>query len=130
MVIAVVTEHSIFTVQGLNAVQAVSDAVVDVANIDPDGVKSLATENNIIGTDEGMDVDPFFEEKLTSQYEADQVREAVRDFLLYQGSLVARDQSATLVIAELLDEALAEQTYADLVSALDAIELPDGVKRV
>lgn len=128
MVIAVVAETSIFTVQGLNAVQAITDAVTDVPNIDPDGVKSLATENNIVGTAEGMDVDPFYEEKLSSPLEADKIREAVRDFPLYQGSLVARDESAMLVIAELLDETLAEQTYGNLVTALDAIELPDGVK--
>ncbi|MEH6557337.1 MAG: outer membrane lipoprotein-sorting protein [Oceanicoccus sp.] len=127
MVIAVVAEDSIFTVQGLNAVQAVSDAVIDVRNIDPDGVKSLATENNIVGSDEGMDVEPFFEETLNSQSEADHVRNAIRNFPLYQGSLVAHDESATLVIAELLDETLAEQTYTDLVVALDGLELPEGV---
>jgi predicted RND superfamily exporter protein len=127
MVIAVVAEESIFTVQGLNALQVVSDAIVDVYNIDPDGVKSLATENNIVGTEEGMDVDPFYEEKLSSQSEAEHVRNAVRNFPLYQGSLVADDESAALVIAELLDETLAEQTYADLVVALDTLKLPEGV---
>ncbi len=128
MVIAVVAEDSIFTVQGLNAVRAVSDAVINVRNIDPDGVKSLATENNIVGSDEGMDVDPFFEEELSLQSGADHVRDAIRNFPLYQGSLVAHDESATLVIAELLDETLAEQTYADLVVTLNSLELPEGVK--
>ncbi|MFT4824580.1 MAG: putative RND superfamily exporter protein [Halioglobus sp.] len=127
MVIAVVAEGTIFTPQGLNAVRAVTNAVVKVRNIDPDGVKSLNTENNIVATDDGMAVEPFYEAALTSQAQANQIRDAIRDFPLYQGSLVAQDESATLVIAELLDEDQAEQTYAALRSTLDEIALPAGV---
>lgn len=127
MVIAVVAEETIFTLQGLNAVRAVTNAVVKVRNIDPDGVKSLNTENNIVATDDGMAVEPFYEAALTSQEQANQIRDAIRDFPLYQGSLVAQDESATLIIAELLDEGQAEQTYAALRATLEAIDLPDGV---
>jgi predicted RND superfamily exporter protein len=126
MVIAVVTEGSIFSQEGLNAVKTITDAVINVDNIDPDGVTSLATENNIVGTDEGMMVDPFYEYVLDSQAEAIAVRDAIRDFPLYQGSLVANDESATLIIAELLDEGLAEQTYGKLLSTLDELDLPEG----
>jgi uncharacterized protein len=127
MVIAVVSDPSIFTVDGLNTVQTVSEAITDVNNIDPDGVKSLATENNIVGTADGMEVEAFYEDPMTEQAQADRVRDAIRDFPLYQGSMVAQDESATLIIAELLDEEQAEQTYADLLHALEAIPLPQGV---
>ncbi|BFM15495.1 outer membrane lipoprotein-sorting protein [Maricurvus nonylphenolicus] len=127
MVIAVASDSSIFTVDALNAVQAVTEIATDVANIDPDGVKSLATENNIIGTDDGMEVEAFYEAPLSSADEAIAVRDAIRDFPLYQGSMVARDETATLVIAELLDEQQAEQTYDDLLQALNQLQLPEGV---
>lgn len=127
MVVAVVTEDSIFTREGLNALKTVTDAVINVGNIDPDGVTSLATENNIVGTDDGMMVEPFYEYELGSQAEADTVRDAIRDFPLYQGSLVANNESATLIIAELLDEGLAEQTYIELLSTLETLDLPEGL---
>lgn len=127
MVIAVTANDSIFTVEGLNAVQAITEIATDVANIDPDGVKSLATENNILGTDDGMEVEAFYDEPLTSPSQALAVRDAIRDFPLYQGSMVARDESATLVIAELLDEQQAEQTYDDLLQALNQLQLPEGI---
>ncbi len=61
MVIALVATDNIFTPDGLNAVTAVTNAVIKLANVDPEGVTSLATENNIVGTSDGMDVSPFFE---------------------------------------------------------------------
>ncbi len=127
MVVAVVAEKSIFSPEGLNTVLQITEAVSNVANVDPDGLTSLATENNIVGTEDGMEIEPFFEDPLTSQTEARAIRDAIRDFPLYQGSLVANDESATLLIAELLDEEHAEQTYKDILSTLENLELPAGI---
>tara|TARA_R110002167_G_scaffold23131_8_gene82460 strand:+ start:396 stop:3641 length:3246 start_codon:yes stop_codon:yes gene_type:complete len=126
IVIALVAEASIFTPEGLNAVRAVTAAMSAIDNVDPDGVTSLATENNIVGTDEGMDVVPFFEGTVNGQQQANAVRDAIRDFPLYQGSLVANDEKATLIIAELLDEKHNEQTYAEIRSQLAKLTLPAG----
>lgn len=126
MVIAVVGDNTIFTVAGLNVVETITEMVINLDNVDPDGVTSLATENNIVGTQEGMEVSAFYDGPLQQQTVADGVRDAIRDFPLYQGSLVAQDESATLIVAELLDETQAEQTYDDLISSLDELTLPQG----
>ncbi len=68
-------------------------------NIDPERVTSLATENDIIGTDDGMLVEAFFDAPPTTQQQAEQIREAVMDFPLYLGSLVSREGDATLIVA-------------------------------
>jgi len=128
LVIAVVANESIFTPEGLNTVQLVTDVVLNLTNIDPDGITSLATENNIFGTEEGMEVEPFYEYEIENQAEALIVRDAIRDFPLYQGSLVAQDESATLVVAELLDEKQVEQSYNDIVKAMNELVLPQGIK--
>lgn len=127
MVIAVIAEESIFTVDGLNTIQAVSEAVRLVENVDPDGITSLSTENNIVGTVDGMDVHSFYEGPVNSQREADAVRDAIRAFPLYQGSLVANDETASLVVVELIDDGQAEATYQALLARLEALELPAGL---
>ncbi len=127
VVISVVSEDSIFSVQALNAVYELTELVSDINNIDPDGITSLATENNISGTQDGMEVSAFMEDKLESLQQVKAIQSALRDFPLYQGSLLANDESATLIVAELLDETLAEQTYADLVAAVNAYNLPQGI---
>ncbi|MFQ3199202.1 MAG: putative RND superfamily exporter protein [Paraglaciecola sp.] len=128
MVIALVATDNIFTPEGLNAVTAVTDAVIKLANVDPEGVTSLATENNIVGTSDGMDVSPFFEGQLNQQSQADYVRDAIRNFPLYQGSLVAQDESATLVIVEILDQTKVEQTYELIRTTVAQLDLPKDIK--
>ncbi|MEH6627798.1 MAG: outer membrane lipoprotein-sorting protein [Motiliproteus sp.] len=128
MVIAVVAKDSIFTPEGLNLVRTVTDTLSRIANVDPEGITSLATENNIVGTQEGMEVTPFYEGVVSTQTQADAVKAAIRDFPLYQGSLVAQDETATLIITELLDEKLNEQTYNDIIATLAQLPLPQGLE--
>lgn len=125
-VVAIVAEDTVFTPAGLNTVSQLSEAIASVENIDPDRVTSLATENNIVGSSDGMDVSPFYSETIDNQSQADRVRDAIRNFPLYQGSLVSNDETATLIVAELLDEQQAEATYINLQSALSDISLPAG----
>ena len=127
VVVAVVSDDSIFTVDGLNTIQRITNAVLEVANIDPEGVTSLATENNIVGTEEGMAVDPFYDDGLVTKATANLVKIAIRNFPLYQGSLVAHDESASLVVIEFIDESLAEQTYQDVVHTVESLTLPRGI---
>ena len=105
IVIAVVNkgENGVFNPETLELVSWITEEMYDIPGIDPERVTSLSTEKDIFGTEYGMVVEPFFEYPPETQEEADEVREKVMDFPLYLGSLVARDGSATLVVAELLD---------------------------
>ena len=133
MVVAVVAPDSIFTPEALNTIHKLTQVIRDLNNIDPDRVTSLATENNIRGTDEGLEVNAFFSENIfddnpiADQKQANQIRDAIRNFPLYQGSLVANDESASLIVAELLDEDQSTDTYHLLLNTLDNMELPDGI---
>ena len=125
MVIAVVNtgKHGIFNPQSLALVEWLSIEVEDIKHIDPDRITSLATENDIIGTVDGMLVEPFFETTPNDQTTANNIREAVMDFPLYMGSLVARDGSATLVVAELDDQTQAQAVYQDLLDLIQRAPL-------
>lgn len=121
LVIAVVNEgeSGVFNPHTLALVDWLTDRVKRLPQIDPDRVTSLATENNIIGTDDGMLVEPFLGHPPTNQTQADQVKAAVMDFPLYLGSLVARNGQGTLIVAELKDPKLAQQAYLSLLSLIE-----------
>jgi len=123
MVIAVVAKDSIFTPQGLNAIALITESVAKLNNVDPDGITSLYSENNIVGSPDGLDVEPFYQNKITQQAQANTVRDAIRQFPLYQGSLVARDESASLIVAEILDDVLVEQTYLDILAMIEQLQI-------
>jgi len=128
MVIALVNDgpHGVFNPHSLMLVEWLTRRLEDVQNIDPDGITSLATENNIIGTSDGMLVEPFFEVPPRSQQEADAVSRAVMGFPLYLGSLVSRDGTGTLVVAELLDQVKAQSVYEDLQEIVRQAPLEKG----
>ena len=128
MVIAVINqgEQGVFNPHTLRLVTWLSEQLKHIDNIDPDRITSISTENNIYGTEEGMVVEPFYESVPASQNKADQVRAAIMDFPLYLGSLVARDGSGTLIVAELFDQDKAQQTYAALLKLVEQAPVADG----
>ncbi len=128
MVIAVVNqgEEGVFNPQTLELIQWLTEKIQQTPNIDPDRVTSLSTENNIYGTDDGMVVEPFLETTPEHQSDADSVRAAVMDFPLYLGSLVARDGTGTLIVAEMLEQDQAQQVYTDLLQLIEHAPVMNG----
>ncbi|NOX69727.1 MAG: outer membrane lipoprotein-sorting protein [Gammaproteobacteria bacterium] len=128
IVIAVINDgpEGIFNPDTLALVDTLTQSIAGLANVDPDRVTSLATESNIVGTDEGMEVSDFFDPYPATQARADEVRAAVADFPLYQGALVARDGSATLVVAELLNQDAAQDTYEEILAVVAATPTTAG----
>jgi len=130
MVIAITSEHAsgVFTPQTLKLVDWLSEEVKKISNIEIDRVTSLATENDIIGTSDGMEVEAFFDQPPVTQQQADAVRTAVMDFPLYMGSLVARDGSATLIVTELIDQNEAQDVYQALLTLVESAPTQNGEK--
>jgi len=121
IVIAVINqgESGVFNPESLALVSWLSEELANLENINNDRITSLATENNIFGSEEGMEVVPFFEELTKKQSSANEVWQQVSDFPLYMGSLVAHNKQATLVVAELLDEHNVEETYQQILSLVE-----------
>ena len=91
MVIAVYNEAGIYNTQTLALIHVLGEQLKSIAGIDPDQITSLATENNITGTSDGMMVEPFYEIETLNELVAESVRTAIADFDLYRGSLVSED---------------------------------------
>lgn len=117
MVIAVTSgsERGIYTPEALGLVDWLSHEIEAIEGIDPDGVISLATEKDIRGTNDGMLVEPFWESLPLSAQEADGIRDRIQKFPLMLGTLVARDGSATVIVAEMLPDAEGELVYHALL---------------
>ena len=120
MVIAVINEgdQGIYNKDSLALVQWLTDNIQKLDNIDPDKVVSLATESNIVGTFDGMEVEDFFEDAPDTDERISWIKEAIGQFPLYQGSLVARNGQATIIVTELIDERKAPDTYKAVLEML------------
>lgn len=122
LVIAIVneSEHGVFNPQSLALVEWLTYALEEIPYIDPDRITSLATENDITGSEFGLEVEPFFDEAPTTQLEADSIHQAVMDFPLYVGNLVSRSGNATLIVAELEDQSQAQTVYKTLLTLVES----------
>ncbi|NMH89841.1 efflux RND transporter permease subunit [Flavivirga algicola] len=121
MVIAIVNEQGIFNKKTLQLVYELSERLKTISGIDPDQITSLSTENNIVGTDAGLEVDPFFEIEELTDKKALEVKAAIDNFELYEGSLVSNDHTTTLIVAEMLDsyDKKQHEVYKSLMKLLD-----------
>ncbi len=129
IVIAVIRdkEGGIYTPDTLALVDRLTRDLKKIPNVDPERVRSLATEKNIEGTDEGLQITPFLDPLPTTPDAARAVRPVVETNPLYLGTLVAEDGSATLITAELVDQQIAGQTYEVVEDLVAAHEL-EGVR--
>ncbi|WP_293751437.1 outer membrane lipoprotein-sorting protein [uncultured Paraglaciecola sp.] len=121
IVIAIIndSEKGVFNPTSLQLIDWLTEEISALDNINAQRVTSLATENNITGSDEGMQVDPFFDEYPDTQHIADKIWRQVSDFPLYMGSLIAEDKKATVIVAELNDKGLAEITYQQVLQLVE-----------
>lgn len=103
--------HGVFTPRTMALVAWFTDALSAIPGVDPDHITSLATENRISATDDGIAIAPFLEEIPATPEEAEKIQQAVNGFPLYLGSLVSRDGTSTAIVIEPIDTSLAPQTY-------------------
>lgn len=125
MIIAIINKgpNGVFNPHTLQLVDWITRQLENVSNLDPEEITSLSTENNIIGTAEGMAVEPFFESLPTTEDDAAAIKAAVMAFPLYVGTLVAKDGSGTVIIAEQIDSDKAQTTYQALLTLANSAEL-------
>lgn len=137
IVVAVInkSEDGVFHTDNLALVESLTSNIKELKQVDPDRVVSLATENNIVGTPDGLIVEGFLDKKtehfkgaLGTTERASEIRDAIREFPLYQGSLVGREGTATLIVAEILNEDDAQATYDAVVDIASQAVVPEGTE--
>lgn len=119
-------EGGIFTPATLALVDELTQRLRTVSGIDPERVTSLSTEKSISGDEYGLAVESFLSAPPQSQRDVAAVRNAVEATPSAIGRLVSSDYSVTLVVAELLDGADAEQVYWDVIDLANSQATLDG----
>ena len=122
VIIAIVRDGpgGIFTPETLALAHELTQRLGRVPGIDPERVTSLATEKSISGDAVGLSVERFIAAKPGSADEAAEVRARVAATPSIVGRLVSPDHQVTLVVAELLADADAEQVYWDVLDLVQS----------
>jgi len=124
--VAVMTEDGteVFSPQVLTLIDTLSAAISTLPNIRTDRVVSLASESSIRGDGGAILVDPYVDEVPPSATAATDAADRWRGMPPHHGTLVARDGSGAVIMAELVDWHHAADTYREVQSLVEAHQQP------
>jgi len=101
--ILIALEHpqSIFNKESLRKLAAIEAELREIPELSAVRIQSLHTGDNILGTEQGLDVRPFYTEPPVTEDEASAIGELARANPMIWGRLVASDGRSALVVVEL-----------------------------
>lgn len=122
-----VVEHpsSIYNQQTLEKIDAITIALTDEFDAFS-SVTSLTTADNIKSSDGFLEVEPFYTGDTSDQAIADMQSEVEANSMIY-GRNVSKDGTATLIIAELKDDADSKALQEELKSWISQWEGPERI---
>ncbi|HFD14566.1 MAG TPA: hypothetical protein ENJ34_04595 [Epsilonproteobacteria bacterium] len=123
VVVVVENEKGVFNKETLGLVYTLSEQIQEIAEVKNDGITSLSTQKNIYGVSDGMEVEYFIPESKVTKSQAKSIASAIDNFPLMQGTLVAKDKKATLIIADLKNTLDAEILYQKLITLTKTIDI-------
>ncbi|MBS3742381.1 MAG: hypothetical protein KGY74_09700, partial [Candidatus Cloacimonetes bacterium] len=108
IIIAIENNNGIYNQSTLEKVKSLTKKLQSMEEIDKDDVKSLYTSDNIVGTEFGLDVKPFFKKVPQNHEEMITLRNNVRDNEMVYERLVNKDETVTLIIAEIGEDTFSQ----------------------
>ncbi len=125
VIIAIENKAGIYDSGTLQKVKDLTKALQKMDEIEKDDVTSLYTADNIIGSESGLDVKPFFKSVPKSEEQLEALRQSVRDNEMIYERLVNTDETVTMVIAEIKDDVFSQEFYQRLLDLAKEYEGPE-----
>lgn len=127
VLMAIETENGIYNTATLQKIKDISTRLSQMKEIDPNGINSLANADNIVGSDGGLDVKPFFKRVPKSSEELSALREAVKKNDMMGGRLVSADETTALVVAEIDSDQFSQEFYQRLLALATEFSGPEKI---
>ncbi len=122
IMIAIENKDGIYNAQTLEKVKSLTKDLQKFKEIEKTDVTSLYTADNIIGTEMGLEVNPFYKKVPATEPELLELRKKVRDNEMINERIISKDETVTLVIAEIGDDAFSQEFYHRLLDFAKSYE--------
>ncbi len=119
--------RSVFTPTTLALIADLSERIADVPNVRFDRVASIATESSIAGDDGAIVVEPYVDTWMLDDDTARSAFERWRRMAPHRNTLVSEDARSAVIMAELEDVTIADETYETVLAMTDGVDR-DGVE--
>jgi len=125
IIIAIENKDGIYNPGTFKKIKNITKALQKMKEIEKDDVTSLYTADNIIGTEEGMDVKAFFKRLPKNKETLDKIQQNVRKNEMVYERLVSKDEKVTVVIAEIGDDTFSQEFYHRILKVAKEFEGPE-----
>jgi predicted RND superfamily exporter protein len=125
IIIAIEKSEGIYNPQTIEKVKNLTKSLQKMKEIKKDDVTSLYTADNIIGTEDGMDVKAFFKNAPETDAKLQKLRNNVRSNEMVFGRLVSNDETVTIIIAEIEDDVFSQEFYQRILKLSKQYEGPE-----
>jgi uncharacterized protein len=127
IIIAIENKDGIYNTGTIQKVKDLTKALQKMKQITKGDVTSLYTADNIIGTEDGMDVKAFFKRAPKTDEALEQLRTNVRNNEMIFGRLVSTDETVTVIIAEIEDDVFSQEFYKQILALGKSFEGPEKI---
>ncbi len=122
IIIALENKNGVFNTETLDTLKQLTKRFQKFDEIDKDDVTSLYTADNIIGTEDGMDVKRFYKRVPKSAAKLKKLKDNVINNEMVFGRLVSYDTTVTVIIAEIGDDVFTQDFYDHILKTAKASE--------
>lgn len=115
IIVALENKSGIYNTETLDTLTKLTKRLQKMEQINKADVTSLYTADNIIGTEDGMDVKAFYKRVPKTQKKLDLLQQNVRNNEMIFGRLVSEDETVTIIIAEIEDGVFTQEFYNEIL---------------
>ncbi|MCK4579218.1 MAG: RND family transporter, partial [Candidatus Marinimicrobia bacterium] len=127
IIIAVENPDGIYNTGTLTKIKQLTKDLQKMDEIEKQDVTSLYTADNIVGTDDGMDVKAFYKRVPETQGKLDELKENVRTNEMVYGRLVSENETVSVIIARINDDVFSQEFYDRILALGKSYKGPENV---
>ena len=125
IIFALENKNGIYNSETLDTLKQLTKRLQKLDEIEKADVTSLYTADNIIGTEDGMDVKRFYKKVPKSDSTLKELQQNVKSNEMVYGRLVSTDEVVTVIIAEIRDSVFSQVFYEEILEIASSYETED-----
>ncbi|MBK7104761.1 MAG: MMPL family transporter [Ignavibacteriae bacterium] len=122
IIVAVENKNGVYNKETLQIIKNLTKKFQKMPQIEKEDVTSLYTADNIVGTEDGMDVKAFFTKVPESENEFNELQEKVKSNDMVYGRLVSEDETVSIIIAAINDDVFTQEFYEEILDVAKQAE--------
>ena len=127
IIIAIEHKDGIYNPGTLKKIKDLTKQLQKMKEIEKSDVTSLYTADNIVGTEDGMDVKAFFKRVPNDDAKLAELQKNVRSNDMVFGRIVSTDEKVTVIIARIGDDVFSQEFYHEILDLSKQYEGPEKV---